>query len=119
VRRHAVRYRYDTALELQLLHELYALVRIRFNMFTATKKAIGWRENRTQNPHLRQAPDPLPAGHRLRCAHTRESPELAALFNATNPADRTRGITAIQLQLISLAVEKTQAMRPPPREQNT
>jgi hypothetical protein len=46
VRRHAFHYRYDTALELQLLNELYALVRIRFNMFTATKKAIGWRENR-------------------------------------------------------------------------
>ncbi|XTR52293.1 integrase catalytic domain-containing protein [Pseudarthrobacter sp. So.54] len=46
VRRHAFHYRYDTALELQQLNELYDLVRIRFNMFTATKKAIGWRENR-------------------------------------------------------------------------
>jgi hypothetical protein len=46
VRGHAFHYRYDTALDLQLLKELYALVSIRFNMFTATKKATGWRENR-------------------------------------------------------------------------
>lgn len=46
VRRHAFHYRYDTAVELQLLNQLYPLVRIRLNMFTATTKAIGWRSNR-------------------------------------------------------------------------
>jgi hypothetical protein len=46
VRRHAFHYRYDTALEMQLLNELYPLVRVRLNMFTATTKAIGWRSNK-------------------------------------------------------------------------
>lgn len=43
VRRHAFHYRYDTSAELRLLNELYALVRVRFNLFTATAKAIGYR----------------------------------------------------------------------------
>jgi hypothetical protein len=43
-----------------------------------------------------------------------KSVELEALFNAKNPADLTRGITDIQLQLISLAADKTQAMRQAP-----
>ncbi|MGO4145221.1 transposase family protein [Paenarthrobacter sp. YAF11_1] len=46
VRRHAFHYRYDTAAELKLLNALYALVRIRLNLFTATTKAIGWRSNK-------------------------------------------------------------------------
>jgi len=46
VRRHAFHYRYDTATELKLLNDLYALVRLRLNLFTATTKAIGRRSNR-------------------------------------------------------------------------
>ncbi|EPR76651.1 hypothetical protein ADILRU_1136 [Leifsonia rubra CMS 76R] len=38
VRCHAFHYRYDTALEMQLLDELYQLVRVRLNLFTATTK---------------------------------------------------------------------------------
>jgi hypothetical protein len=60
VRRHAFHYRYDTALELQLLNELYALVRLRFNMFTATKKAIGWRENRNGHETPVSTTNPAP-----------------------------------------------------------
>ena len=97
VRRHAFHYRYDTALELQLLNELYALVRIRFNMFTATKKAIGWRENR--NGHKTRIYDkPRTPYQRVIDAAVltpAKSAELTALFNATNPADLTRGITDI------------------------
>ncbi|MCU1561808.1 MAG: Integrase family protein [Arthrobacter sp.] len=115
VRRHAFHYRYDTALELQLLNELYALVRVRFNMFTATKKAIGWRENR--NGHKTRLYD-KPRTPYQRVIDTAvltpgKADELAALFSATNPADLTRGITDIQLRLISLAAEKTQALRLP------
>jgi hypothetical protein len=116
VRRHAFHYRYDTALELQLLNELYALARIRFNMLTATKKAIGWRENR--NGHKTRVYDqPRTPYQRVTDSGVLtpgKAAELAALFNATNPADLTRGITDIQLQLISLAADKTQAMRPSP-----
>jgi hypothetical protein len=122
VRRHAFHYRYDTAPELQLLNELYALVRIRFNMFTATKKAIGRRENR--NGHKTRVYDkPRTPYQRVIDAAVLtpgKAAELAALFSATNPAELARGITDIQLRLISLAAEKTQAMRPPvTRAKNT
>ncbi|MGO4583839.1 hypothetical protein AB4Z38_08115 [Arthrobacter sp. 2RAF6] len=46
VRRHTFHYRYDTAAELKLLNALYALVRVRLNLFTATTKATGWRSNK-------------------------------------------------------------------------
>jgi hypothetical protein len=46
VRRHAFHYRYDTVTELRLLNELYELVRFRLNLFTATKKAVGWLQNK-------------------------------------------------------------------------
>lgn len=98
MRRHAFHYRYDTALELQLLDELYALVRIRFNMFTATKKAIGWRENR--DGHKTRVYEPRTPYQRVTDAAVltpAKAAELQALFNSTNPADPTRGITDIQL----------------------
>ena len=74
VRRHAFHYRYDTAAELKLLNALYALVRVRLNLFTATTKAVGWRSNNTErNPHLRQATNPVPTRHRLRNPHRSQS----------------------------------------------
>jgi hypothetical protein len=111
-RRHALHYRYDTALELQLLNELYALVRVRLNMFTATTKAIGWRSNKhgkktrvydkPRTPYQRVIDSGiLTAG---------KAAELAALFEATNPAELTRQITAIQTRLIALAKDKTEAI---------
>ncbi|WP_248763455.1 hypothetical protein [Pseudarthrobacter sp. SSS035] len=36
VRRHAFRYRYDTAAELKLINALYALVRVRLNLLILT-----------------------------------------------------------------------------------
>jgi hypothetical protein len=39
-----------------------------------------------------------------------KAPEFAALFEATNPAELTRKITAIQTRHINLAKEKTKAI---------
>lgn len=76
-------------------------------MFTATKNAIGLRENR--NGHKTSAYDkPLTPYRRVIDAAVLTSgkaAELAALFNATNPAELTRAITDIQLRLISLAAK--------------
>ena len=112
VRRHAFHYRYDTATELELLNELYPLVRVRLNMFTATTKAVGWRSNKhgkktrvydkPRTPYQRV----LDAGV---FAQSREA-ELARLFDETNPAELTRAITAIQHKLIALAKDKTDAV---------
>jgi hypothetical protein len=112
VRRHAFHYRYDTALEMQLLNELYPLVRVRLNMFTATTKAIGWRSNK-HGKKTRVYDKPRTPYQRVidSGAMTAEkAAEFVALFEATNPAELTRKITAIQNRLINLAKDKTEAI---------
>jgi transposase InsO family protein len=112
VRRHAFHYRYDTAAELRLLNTLYALVRVRLNLFTATTKAIGWRSNK-HGKKTRIYDTPRTPYHRVidsGILTEAKAAELAELMEATNPADLTRGITAIQTQLIALAAAKTRAL---------
>lgn len=116
VRRHAFHYRYDTAAELRLLNTLYALVRVRLNLFTATTKAIGWRSNK-HGKKTRIYDKPRTPYHRVIDSGTlteAKATELAELMEATNPADLTRGITAIQTQLIALAAAKTRALEASP-----
>lgn len=112
VRRHAFHYRYDTPAELRLLNELYDLVRVRLNMFTATTKAIGWRSNRNgKNTRVYDAPrTPYQRVLDTGVLTPAKAAELAALFEATNPAELTRKITAIQTRLIELAAAKTDAL---------
>jgi hypothetical protein len=112
VRRHAFHYRYDTAAELKLLNTLYALVRVRLNLFTATTKAIGWRSNK-HGKKTRIYDKPRTPYHRVidsGILTQAKAVELAQLMETTNPADLTRGITAIQTQLIALAAAKTRAL---------
>lgn len=112
VRRHAFHYRYDTAAELKLLNALYALVRIRLNLFTATTKAIGWRSNK-HGKKTRIYDKPRTPYQRVLDSGIltdAKATELAELMEATNPADLTRGITAFQTQLIALATAKTRAL---------
>ena len=111
VRRHAFHYRYDTATELKLLNELYALVRLRLNLFTATTKAIGWRTNRN-GKNVRIYDKPCTPYQRVLDSGIltdEKFHELHTQFEAINPADLTRGITAIQTRLIHLAAAKTAA----------
>jgi hypothetical protein len=112
VRRHAFHYRYDTAAELKLLNTLYALVRVRLNLFTATTKAIGWRSNK-HGKKTRIYDKPRTPYHRVidsGILTEAKAAELAELMDITNPADLTRGITTIQTQLIALAAAKTRAL---------
>ncbi|MGB3911775.1 MAG: transposase family protein [Pseudolysinimonas sp.] len=112
VRRHAFHYRYDTPTELRLLNDLYALVRVRLNLFTATAKAIGYRTNR--NGHSVRVYDAPRTPHQRLvdsgALTAQKTAELAALFTSTNPAELTRQITAIQTRLIHLAAAKTTAL---------
>lgn len=111
VRRHAFHYRYDTATELKLLNELYGLVRLRLNLFTATTKAIGYRTNRN-GKNVRVYDKPRTPYQRVLdsgALSADKAAEFDALFEATNPAELTRGITAIQTRLIHLAAAKTTA----------
>ena len=126
VRRHAFHYRYDTQTELRLLNELYALVRVRLNLFTATTKAIGYRSNRN-GKNVRVYDQPRTPHQRLvdsGTLTTEKATELTTLFENTNPAELTRQITTIQTRLIHLAAAKTTALtasttRAKPREART
>lgn len=112
VRRHAFHYRYDTAVELKLLNELYALVRVRLNLFTATTKAVGWRSNK-HGKKARIYDKPRTPYQRVidsGALTPAKTAELGQLMDTINPADLTRGITVIQNQLIKLAAEKTRAL---------
>lgn len=112
VRRHAFHYRYDTALELQLLNELYLLVRVRLNLFTATTKAVGWRSNKHgKKTRVYDTPrTPYQRALDSRILTETKATELAGLFDPTNPTDLTRQITVIQTGLIRLAADKTDAI---------
>ncbi|KUF08076.1 hypothetical protein AUL38_06220 [Leucobacter sp. G161] len=112
VRRHAFHYRYDTATELRLLNELYGLVRIRLNMFTATTKAIGYRSNQNgKNVRVYDVPrTPFQRVIDSGVLAEEQVTQLQAQFDAVNPADLTRGIVAIQARLIQLAAAKTTAL---------
>lgn len=109
VRRHAFHYRYDTPTELRLLNELYGLVRVRLNMFTATTKAIGYRMNRN-GKNVRVYDRPRTPYQRVLDSGVLDAAttaKLETLSQDTNPADLTRQITAIQTRLIHLAAAKT------------
>lgn len=112
VRRHVFHYRYDTALEMGLLNELYQLVRIRLNMFTATTKAIGWRSNKNgKNTRVYDKPrTPYQRVLDSGVMNAESTATFAALFENTNPAELTRQITQIQTELIRLAAFKTTAL---------
>lgn len=112
MRRHAFHYRYDTAVEPQLLNELYPLVRLRLNMFTATTKAIDWRSNK-HGKKTRVYDKPRTPYQRVldsKVLAPSHAAELAQLFEDTNPTELTRQITAIQTRLITPAKDKTEAL---------
>lgn len=112
VRRFVFHYRYDTAMELRLLNELYDLVRIRFNMFTATTKAVGWRVNRNGKA-TRVYDKPRTPFQRVIDSGVltdAKRAELEGIFDATNPAELTRRIVDIQTRLIHLAAAKTDVL---------
>ena len=112
LRRHMTHFRYDTAVELQLLNELYALVRVRFNLFSATAKAIGWRPNK-HGKKTRIYDQPRTPYQRVLASGIltdAKTSELANLFSNTNPADLTRRIITIRTRLFSFANDKSNAV---------
>ena len=112
VRKHAFYWRYDTTAELALLGELWPLVSMRLNFFTPTKKPTGYatgtdgRRKRLYDkpgtPWQRVQESGLLTAEQVRAAHER--------IAGVNPADLTRRINQIQLQLTELSRDKTEAM---------
>ena len=112
VRKHAFYWRYDTPAELELLNRLWQLVSLRLNFFTPTKKPVGYTT--TANGRRKRIYDkPATPWQRLQASETldaRALSNMAARIEGINPADLTRQINAIQMQLLDLAKTKTEAL---------
>lgn len=110
VRKHAFYWRYDTPQELALLNELWVLVSLRLNFFTPTKKPVGYA--RTADGRNKRIYDkPATPWQRLQTSGVLDAQGLSAVagrIEGINPADLTRQITAIQMQLLDLSKTKTE-----------
>jgi 5S rRNA maturation endonuclease (ribonuclease M5) len=112
VRKHAFYWRYDTPVELELLNRLWQLVSLRLNFFTPTKKAVG-HTTTTNGRRKRIYDEPATPWQRLQASGVLGAEHLskvAARIEGINPADLTRQINAIQMQLLDLAKAKTEAL---------
>lgn len=112
VRKHAFYWRYDTPAELALLNELWALVSLRLNFFTPTKKPIGYSTT-TDGRRKRLYDAPSTPWQRVQAAgilNDAQTAQAQARITGINPADLTRQINQIQLGLIEHAKAKTEAM---------
>lgn len=112
VRKHAFYWRYDTAAELDLLNQLWRLVSVRLNFFTPTKKAVGYTTN-ADGRRRRIYDAPATPWQRLQASgvlNPRQTTSVAARIDGINPANLTRQINAIQMQLLDLAQDKTDAL---------
>lgn len=112
VRKHAFYWRYDTPEELELLNRLWKLVSLRLNFFTPTKKPVGYTT--TADGRKKRIYDkPATPWQRLQesgVLDTQQLSNVAARIAGINPADLTRQINAIQMQLLDLAKDKTEAL---------
>ena len=115
VRKHAFYWRYDTQQELELLNRLWRLVSLRLNFFTPTKKAVGYTT--TADGRKKRIDDkPATPWQRLQASDVLDAQHLsvvAARVDGINPADLTRQINAIQMQLLDLAKAKPKPSLPP------
>ena len=112
VRKHAFYWRYDTPEELELLNRLWRLVSLRLNFFTPTKKAVG-HTTTAEGRRKRIYDKPATPWQRLQVSNVLEAKHLSAIaerIDGINPADLTRQINAIQMQLLDLAKTKTEAL---------
>lgn len=113
VRKHAFYWRYDTQQELELLNRLWRLVSLRLNFFTPTKKAVGYTTPTADGRRKRIYDKPATPWQRLQASNALNAQHLStveARIESINPADLTRQINAIQIQLLDLAKTKTEAL---------
>lgn len=112
VRKHAFYWRYDTAQERELLNLLWELVSLRLNFFTPTKKPVEY-SIAADGRKKRVYDTPATPWQRLQASGVLDAQQLSAVaarVEGVNPADLTRRINAIQMQLLDLAKAKTEAL---------
>ncbi len=121
VRRHAFYYRYEPA-ELDLLNELWELVRIKANLFTPSKKPVGRASTRDGRPK-RVYDQPVTPWERLKRFDDEDRAKggpgfikpgrrerIERLIAETNPAELVRRIHAIQDELEQAAMPRTKRL---------
>jgi hypothetical protein len=109
VRRYAFYYRYDSPEELKVLNRLWPLVNARFNLFTPTKKPIGWTADRNGRRRRLYDTPATPLDRLLGSgvlANDQET-DLITGREQLNPAELGRRISALQSKLTQLASQKT------------
>ena len=112
VRKHAFYWRYDTPAELALLNELWQLVSLRLNFFTPTRKPIAYATT-ADGRRKRVYDTPATPWQRVLASGLLTDEQISAMNARTagvNPADLTRRINQLQLQLTELSRGKTQAL---------
>ena len=116
VRKHAFYWRYDTQQELELLNRLWRLVSLRLNFFTPTKKAVGYTTTTADGRKKRIYDKPATPWQRLQASDVLDAQHLsvvAARVDGINPADLTRQINAIQMQLLDWPRPRPKPSLPP------
>jgi len=111
VRKHAFYWRYDTSAELELLNQLWAVVSLRLNFFTPTKKPTGYT-TAANGRRQKVYDDPRTPWQRVKNCDLLDEETIGRVEQriiGVNPADLTRQITAIQHNLTLLARDKTQS----------
>lgn len=112
VRKHAFYWRYDTPDELALLNELWALVSLRLNFFTPTKKPISYATT-DDGRRKRRYDNPATPWQRVLASailNDEQVDTVRSRIAGINPADLTRQINQIQTRLTDLSRAKTQAL---------
>ena len=112
VRKYGFHYRYDTPEELKVLSQLWKTVCLRMNLFTPTRKPIGWSQD-SVGRRKRVYDTPATPLDRLLASgilSRTQTEELQQLRDSTNPAELTRDILRYQAILTDLARTPTQVL---------
>lgn len=112
VRKYGFYYRYDTPQALKVLGQLWKVVCLRMNLFTPTKKPIGWSQDGAGR-RKRIYDTPTTPLDRLLESGTLSRPQmqqLRQLRENTNPAELTRDILHYQNILTGLAKTPTEQL---------
>ena len=112
VRKYGFHYRYDTPKELKVLRKLWKTVCLRMNLFTPTRKPIGWNQD-SVGRRKRVYDTPATPLDRLLASgilSRTQIKELQQLRDSTNPAELTRDILRYQAILTDLARTPTEVL---------
>lgn len=112
VRKYGFHYRYDTPEELKVLRKLWKTVCLRMNLFTPTRKPIGWNQD-SVGRRKRVYDTPATPLDRLLASGVlsrTQIKELQQLRDSTNPAELTRDILRYQAILTDLARTPTEVL---------